>query len=286
MNACIDCLPCLGRNAVDFAQRSTQDPELRKKIVSESFHFLSSSDLTMSPPATIGEIVKIAQKYTGEQDLYRAEKEKSNRLAELLLKDAVNIPEYDPESFESRLRMAVAGNILDFGIYYDLNIENALNMVRDSFRMPLDLDAVKRIHDRMESAKNILYLLDNCGEAVFDRVFMEPYREKITIGVRGSYILNDVTEADLPECGLANFAKAVINNGAKYIPGTDLTAVSKEFLDVFQSADLVIAKGQGNFETLNDCNAPAAFLFLPKCPTVAALAGGELRSIQVKTINF
>lgn len=286
MNACIDCLPCLGRNAVDFAQRSTNDPELRKKIVSEAFHFLASSDLTISPPRFISEIVKIAEKYTGVKDLYLEEKEKSNRLAELLLKDAVNIPEYDPESFESRLRMAVAGNILDFGIYYDLNIEKALNMVRDSFQMPLDLDAVKRIQERMESANNILYLLDNCGEAVFDRVFMEPYREKITVGVRGSYILNDVTEADLPACGLAGFTKAAINNGAKSIPGTDLSAVSKEFLDVFHSADLVIAKGQGNFETLNDCDAPTAFLFLSKCPVVAALTGGGLRSIQVKTINF
>ena len=121
---------------------------------------------------------------------------------------------------------------------------------------------------------------------MFDRVFMEPFRDKITIGVRGSYILNDVTEADIPECGLENFAKAVINNGAKHIPGTDLSAVSKEFLDVFNSADLVIAKGQGNFETLNDCNAPTAFLFLSKCQVVSALTGGGLRSIQVRTLNF
>lgn len=286
MNICIDCFPCLGRNAVDFAYRSTEDPVIRQRIVSEAFHYLAECNLQDSPPVHISKIAEIAQKHAGVKDLYREEKEKSNQLATRLLKELSQIKEYDPDSFESRLRMAVAGNILDFGIYYDLDIEKGLDMVRKSFTLPLDLDAVKRIRDRMESAKNILYLLDNCGEAVFDRIFMEPFRDKITIGVRESYILNDVTEEDLPECGLAGFTRGVIRNGVVRVPGTDLSRVSKEFSDAFHSADVIIAKGQGNFETLNNCNAPVAFLFLAKCPIVAELTGGALKSIQVRTINF
>ena len=286
MNAYLECYPCLARNAVDLAKRATNDPVLQKKIVSESLQFLANQPGGKTPPWFFSQINGITQKYTGNKDLYQEEKNKSNRLAQQLVQNLQEIPEFHPDEFESRLRMAVAGNIIDFGIFSDLNIEQAIQAVRDSFRKPLPMDAVRLLKEKIDSAKTILYLLDNNGEAVFDRIFIEPFKEKVILGVRESNVLNDVTEEDLPACGLHNFTAGVIKNGTPGIPGTDIQTANREFLETFRSADLIIAKGQGNFETLNESDAPIAFLFMAKCPVVAQLLNVKLKTIQVRTINF
>ena len=204
----------------------------------------------------------------------------------LVLSSLEKIPEYDPADFESRLRLAIAGNILDFGIFNDLDIERALQTVRNVFSQVLDREAVKRIQARMDSAERILYVLDNCGEAVFDRVFMEPYRHKITLAVRGRAVFNDVLESDLADSGLAGFTRGVIATGQDRAPGVILSQCSEEFRRVFADSDLIIAKGQGNFETMNEYSEPIAFLFLAKCSVVIREIQAEPNSIQVRTLNF
>ena len=271
---------------MEAARRSTDDPAVRKAIVSESLHLLAETDLRMPPPYVARKILDIALRHTGCEELYGEEKRKSNLLAEELLKELPGIPEYDPADFESRLRLAIAGNILDFGIFADLDIRLAVQAVKSAFAKPLDRAAVNRLRAWMEKADRILYILDNCGEAVFDRVFMEPYREKITIGVRGRAAFNDVLSGDLAGCGLKGFARGVVSNGAEGIPGTVLAKCGEEFRRVYSEADLIIAKGQGNFETMNENAEPIAFLFLAKCPVVIREIGAEPHSIQVRTINF
>lgn len=286
MNTCIECLPCLGRIAVETATRSTGDPELREKIVTSAFQLLSQDVFHKSPPYYAKEILKVRDQVIAGNDIYIEEKKRSNQLAKELLKELSKIPQYDPENFESRLRLAIAGNILDFGVYSSLDMDKALEVVRLAFTKPIDEDAVKRVRNRMDSAEKILYLLDNCGEAVFDRVFIKPYRKKTVLGVRGCCVFNDVTEDDLEDCGLSCFARGVISNGPAGIPGTILEHTSEEFKKEFFSADLIISKGQGNFETLNESSVPIAFLFLAKCPVVIREIGAELHSLQVRTLNF
>ena len=285
MNACIECLPCLGKNAVDAAKRSTADSALRHRIVSEALSLLADNRLDQPPPCTARKILDLALSRTGIGEIYPEDKRKSNRLAEQLVLELPSIPEYDGESFESRLRLAVAGNILDFGIFAELDICRALEVVRSAFSKPLDLAAVRRLKEKIDSAERILYVLDNCGEAVFDRVFMEPFRHKVTLAVRGRPAFNDVTAADLADCGLDGFTAGWISNGPSGIPGVILEDSSDEFRRCFAEADLIIAKGQGNFECLNTCAAPIAFLFLAKCPVVTRLLGAEMNSMQVR-LNF
>ena len=284
MKACLNCLPCLGRNAVDAAKRSTDDPAIQRKIMSESLHLLADADLNLSPPHLAGKILEIARRLTGKSELYETEKKRSNQLAERLLEELPKLPEYHPDEFESRLRLAVAGNILDFGIFSDLNVESALDAVKSALVKPLDREAVERVRLRMESARRILYILDNSGEAVFDRVFMAPYQDKITLVVRGRPVFNDVTADDLPGCGLDGWNWA--DSGPNGYPGTILSETCEPFRKLFSEADLVIAKGQGNFETLNETRVPTVFLFLAKCPVVTALLHAEINSIQVRTVNF
>lgn len=286
MKTCLECLPCLGRNAVDIAARAGIPDAVRHIIVARSLRLLADCDMSMPPPFYARRIMNIGLEEGGSAcgELYAAEKECSAQLAELLLKELPSIPEYDPDSFESRLRLAVAGNILDFGIFSGLDIPSAVQSVKLAFTKTIDSGAAERLKAKMDSAEKILYLLDNCGESVFDRVFMEPYRGKITLGVRGCACLNDVTAGDLASSGFSP-DMPVVSNGTG-IPGTIPECTPPEFQKAFAEADLIIAKGQGNFETLNGTDRPAAFLFLVKCGVVARELGAELNSIQIITRGF
>ncbi len=285
MKVCLECLPCLGRNAVDIAARITNDPALQKEIVAESLHMIADNPMEMPPPFLARNIIDIALRRTGGvcEDPYQTEKELSTRLAQQLVLELPRIPEYNPDDFESRLRIAIAGNILDFGVFSSLNWEVARESIRQLFAKPIDRAAARRLKARMDSAQRILYLLDNCGEAVFDRIFLEPYREKITLGVRGRAAFNDITRDDLAASGLEGYP--VVTNGSG-IPGTMLSCAPEEFREAFADADLVIAKGQGNFETLNETTRSCACLFVAKCPVVTRLIGAETNSIQIRTLNF
>ena len=283
MNVCLECLPCLGKNAVDAAKRSTSDPVLQKKILADSFRMLAENDYQMPPSCTARKILDIALAYTGAEDIFEQEKQRSNCFAEQLLSGLSEIEAYHEADFESRLRLAVAGNILDFGIYADLDIRQAMEHVKSLFSVPLPADEIKLLRQKMDSAKRIFYILDNCGEAVFDRVFMTPYKDKITLGVRGRAVFNDVTRNDLAGCGLQDWK--YVENGSAGIPGTVLSECSEEFQKTYEEADLVIAKGQGNFETMNEYSKPIVFLFLAKCPVVTRLLGCGINSVQILLSN-
>lgn len=286
MKTSLECLPCLSRNAVVIAQRSCNDPELQHRIVCDSMHLLADTDMSEPPPFYAREIMDIAARHCQcpEHDPYREDKVKSIELATRLLGELDSIPEYDPGSFESRLRLAIAGNILDFGVFSDLDLNDALQTIRQAFRQKIDLEAMRKLEKRIGTAKRILYVLDNCGEGIFDRVFMELFREKVTVGVRGRNSLNDVTRAELAASGF-DPSIPVVDNGSG-IPGTMTGYLPEAFRNAMESADLIIAKGQGNFETMNEIPYPSSFLFLAKCPVVLKLLHAELKSIQIRNINF
>ena len=286
MKTHLECLPCLSRNAVVIAQKSTQVPMIQKQIVQNSMKMLAESDMQYSPTWYAAKIMDIALELTGgaQDDPYREEKDKSIALAKRILGELGSIPEYDPDSFESRLRLAIAGNILDFGIFSDLDLGEALQIIRKAFTAPIDRDAMLKLQKRIESAQKILYVLDNCGEGSFDRVFMELFKDKVTVGVRGRNSLNDVTRRELAESGYGPEIP-IVDNGSN-IPGSMIGSVPEPFLNAMKSADLIIAKGQGNFETMDDIPYPASFLFLAKCQVITRRLNAEPKSIQIRNINF
>ena len=157
-----------------------------------------------------------------------------------------------------------------------------MKSVSEAFEKPIDTAAIGRLETLMDNAKKILYLLDNAGEAVFDSVLMEPYRDKITVGVRGVPASNDMTRRELEASGLGGYP--VIDNGT-CLPGVIPEFVSDEMRKALGEADLVIAKGQGNFECLNETPYPLAFLFMAKCPVVVKLLKTQMRSLQVRLQN-
>ena len=286
MKTCLECLPCLTRNAITIARKCSGDPAVQHRIVTGAMKLLADSDLHRSPPVFCRDITEIALKQIDDPavDPYREEKEKSTVLAHRLLSELKSIPEYDPENFESRLRLAIAGNILDFGIFADLTMDEAIRSIRQAFTLPIDREAMRKLEARIRVSRKILYVLDNCGEAVFDRVFMELFEEKVTVGVRGGNSLNDVTRKELEMSGF-DASIPMVDNGSR-IPGTVLESVGEEFRRAMESADLIIAKGQGNFETMDELPYPVSSLFLAKCPVVVRKIGAEMKSIQIRNINF
>ena len=280
-----DCLPCLARNALDIAKLLSKDEAEQLALLRGGLACLAACDMRMPPPFHLHEMWDLAQANAKcpNPDPYAPMKEASTSLALELASNLGKLPGYNPDSFEHRLRLATSGNVLDFGIYSDLRAETALKIMAEAFQRKIDLEAVAQLEKKVLSAKSILYILDNCGEAVFDRIFMEPYQDKVTYGVRGGFTLNDMTRAEIAASGMGECK--VIDSGSN-IPGTILDCCGADFQEAFRKADLVIAKGQGNFETLDGTDRPIAFLFMAKCPVVCGRLGVEQNTVQVKLVNF
>ena len=289
MKACLDCLPCLARNAIDLARKSAQgDTALEAEIARSSMEILGAAaadGYPLPPPCYARKLMDNAlAKCSGRVlDPWIKEKKTSTELALKLMERINEIPGWDAESFESRLRLAVAGNILDFCIYADLDIGNAMDTMATAFTKPVDVAAVAELKRRMDEAKSILWIFDNCGEAVFDRLLMEPYREKLTLAVRGKPAFNDLTRNELAESGYGDdYAAGGVVSNDDGVPGVVDATCGAAFRSAFAAADLIVAKGQANFETMNErTDKPIAFLFLAKCPVVCRAIGAEPKTIQI-----
>ena len=289
MKACLDCLPCLARNAIDLARKSALgDAALEARIAAEGMRILgraAEEGYALPPPCYARQLIDNALAMSGGRvpDPWAPEKKTSTELALKLMERLGEIPGWDPNSFESCLRLAIAGNILDFSIYADLDIAAAMETMATAFTKPVDTVAVAELKRRMDAAKSILWIFDNCGEAVFDRLLMEPYRDKITLAVRGKPAFNDMTRAELEPSGLSHFIKcdSLVSNDDG-VPGVVDATCGDAFRAAFSRADLVVAKGQANFETMSErTDKPIAFLFLAKCPVVCRAVGAEPKTIQV-----
>ncbi len=343
MKACLDCLPCLARNATELARRSARgDAALEGRIAAEGMRILgraAEEGYTLPPPCYARQLIDnaLAMCDGAVPDPWAEEKRKSTELALKLVERMglftndnchncspianINLStggtrscasvavaqERDPpemSEFEKRLRLAIAGNILDFSIYADLDIAAAMETMKEAFTKPIcgtlaassadaqervpPSDIVVELKRRMDAAKSILWIFDNCGEAVFDRLLIEPYREKITLAVRGKPAFNDLTRAELAESGYPEgFAAGGVVSNDDGVPGVVDATCGDAFRAAFSRADLIVAKGQANFETMSDrTDKPIAFLFLAKCPVVCREVGAHPQTIQVILRNF
>lgn len=215
---------------------------------------------------------------TGAEDLYLEEKRNSNRIAGLLYE------EYKPKVFQSlegfimALRLSIAGNIMDYGAADTFDIHKTIDRVLHS---DFGIDQSSELQKRIREAGKILYLGDNNGEIVFDKLFIEYLNHKnLTFVVRGSAVLNDVTIENAREVGMTEVANVITNGyGA---PSTVLEKSSEEFLRYYREADLIISKGQGNFEGLQKENDPRIFfLMMVKCDVISEKTGAPKGSYIV-----
>lgn len=172
------------------------------------------------------------------------------------------------DPLEKSLLYARIGNYIDFAALSNVDQATVLTLLEEKSTESLDEEEYRNFLRDLSSAKKLVYLTDNCGEVVLDKLAVKILKEKypdldITVIVRGYPVVNDATMEDAEEIGLTDLVR-VIGNGSN-IGGTWIPGITSEARDLLYDADLIIAKGQGNFETLNDCGLNIYYLFLCKC---------------------
>ncbi len=268
MRTYFDCIPCAIRQVLDSVRMINDDEAMHERVLREALGLWHEMDMRDSPPAVAQKVHRIVRKLSGVADPYLAVKDQYNRLALELYPDLRQTVAGSSDPFQTAVRLAIAGNIIDFGVNSTLEESDVEQTIACSLTDPLDMDALEDLKKAVAEAKDILYLGDNAGEIVFDRLLIEQMpMEKVTFAVRGAPILNDALMADAEAAGLTDLVK-VIDNGAD-APGTILASCSKTFRRRFEKAGLIVAKGQGNFETLSDTDKDVFFLLRAKCAVLA-----------------
>jgi len=279
MKTSVDCLVCFMDQALRVARISSPDEGVQLAVVREVASLLPKMKMALTPPENSMAVYAAIAGITACPDPYLAIKKMSNDQALAIL------PELSKEVTESKiplitaLRLAIAGNIIDYGAMRSFDVAAALTRART---IPFAIDAGNQLLElvgRLPEKANVLYLADNCGEIVYDSLVIRCLADlglEVTVAVKAGPIINDALVADALACGLDQFARIITNGTA--CPGTPLPMCSAEFLHAFQNADLVISKGQGNFETLSEAvsetKGPIFFLLTIKCPVVGAHLAG------------
>ncbi len=271
MKATLDCIPCFIRQTLEAARMVSTDPAVHEQIVREVLRWTGEMDLRIPPPVMGQRIHRRLREITGVEDPYRAAKEQSNRMALSLLPELKAMIDTAPDPLITAARLAIAGNVIDMGVNGTVTETDVRRSIQHALEEPFTGDSAG-FQQAIVQARDILYLADNAGEIVFDRLLIEQLPPgRVTVAVRGAPILNDATLTDARAVGLHEIAE-IIDNGSD-APGTVLEDCSPEFNRRFAAAGLILAKGQGNFETLNDESRGIFFLFKAKCPVIAAHAG-------------
>lgn len=279
MKTFIDCIPCFISHSLNVAKMTARNAEEQREILRQTLALAASLDFEKSPPAMAKKIHAIIRQVTGIEDAYVKIKDESTAFALEMLPFLRHEVAKSEHPFETTIRLVIAGNIIDFGTDHNFNLNSVHQIIADALKQQIDLSAIGRLHERMKESERILYIADNCGEIVFDRLLIEPYRQKITLAVRGNPILNDATRREAEMSGMNDIVK-IIDTGDS-IPGVILENCSDEFIEHYENCDLVISKGQGNFETMHETDRPVFFLFMSKCRVIANLLDSELGSLNV-----
>ncbi|MCD4650327.1 MAG: ARMT1-like domain-containing protein [Candidatus Cloacimonetes bacterium] len=275
MKIFLDCIPCFVRQALDSARLATDDEQIHEQVVREVLRLAADLDMSQSPPAIGQKIHRLIRGLIGNNDPYHELKQRFNRLAMRMCVELAEQVRVSESPLETAIRLAIAGNIIDLGVKTSIAESEIEKVIRDCLTADFDSQQVEEFRNAVGRAEKILYLADNAGEIVFDRLLIEQLPcEKITVVVKGSPVINDATIEDARFVGLTEMVE-VIDNGSDG-PGTIMETCSQSFRDRFEDADLVIAKGQGNYETLSDVNKNIYFLLKAKCPVIARDLGCEV----------
>lgn len=281
MKTFVECVPCFVRQTIDTMRAVGADEGQMQEALRAVLEHASRMNFEDPPPVMGRDIHRIVRRIAGNGDPFEAIKRRQNEFALELLPRVRALVESAGDPFEAAARMAIAGNIIDLGAKTSLGEREVLATIETALHVPLDGD-VSELQAAAEKARSILYLADNAGEIVFDRLLVERLGvERVTLAVRGAPAINDALMADAETAGLTEMVR-VIDNGSD-APGTILPDCSREFVEAFEGADLVISKGQGNYETLSHSTDRDVFYLLKaKCPVIARDIGCERGALVVR----
>jgi uncharacterized protein with ATP-grasp and redox domains len=271
MKTHLDCIPCFLRQTIEAARQISTDTQVHEQIVREVLRMTAELNLDQPPPL-VGQLIRRRlRELTGVKDPYQAAKSRFNRLAMDALSKIAIVVKRSPDPLLAAAKFAIAANAIDMGVAAELSDADVREALLESADAPFH-GHEQQFKDAVADAKQILYLADNAGEIAVDRLLIEQLGpERVTLAVRGAPVLNDATLVDAHEVEMHELAE-VIDNGSD-VAGTALEDCSPHFRQRFHGADLIIAKGQGNFETLSEIAANTFFLFKVKCPVLSRHVG-------------
>jgi uncharacterized protein with ATP-grasp and redox domains len=266
MRTSLDCIPCILRQSLDAARLVSVDSAVHEQILRDVLQWAGEMDLDQTPPEMAQRIHRRLREITGVDDPYRQAKDRLNRLALELISGFRTAIESADDPLQMAARLAIAGNTMDMGVNGNLTEADIRQAMNRALTEPF-FGEMESFRQAVIDARSILYLADNAGEIAFDRLLVEQFPpERITVVVRGAPVINDATLIDARAVGLDEIVE-VIDNGLD-APGTILSDCPEEFRRRFAKADLIIAKGQGNYETLSDEPGNLFYLFKVKCPVI------------------
>jgi len=260
------CIPCFFRQVLIALEPNSLSRDNKLAIMRDVMKLTTQLPWDRTPAHTTTHLHRRIMQLLGK-DPFEDRKRRYNRIAMSLLPHLKEKIKTAAEPLEMALRIAVAGNVIDFGIFTEEEIEAQLERALEEPLYRFDYEEFKKT---LQQSKDILYLLDNSGEIVFDRVLIELLVEmgkQIIAVVKGSPVLNDATMEDAKYVGLDRIC-SVVDNGSFGI-GTILEWCSEDFREIFSSASMIISKGQGNLETLYTVEREIFFLFQVKCEVVS-----------------
>lgn len=271
-----ECDRCFLRQARDAARRCGVDAAQRERMVDAVARMLGEMPPAAAAPIKASRVHALIRELSGNADPYRGAKWEATAHALSLYPRLKALVRAAADPFDTALRLAIAGNIIDLGVAESYDLEASVTRV---LAMPFAVDAAARLRAALAQACEVLYLGDNAGETVFDRLLIETLPQRVVYVVKGGPAVNDAMREDATAAGLDRVC-TVVDNGAAIL-GNILSECSADFLHRFETADLVIAKGMANYESLRGVRDDLFFLLQVKCAIVAADLGTAEESIVV-----
>ncbi|PJJ26579.1 damage-control phosphatase ARMT1 family protein [Lacrimispora celerecrescens] len=270
------CLPCVVNQAIKVADITGLNT--KEELLREVFTYLSKMNFHETTPEIIGEIFDMIKRHTNNPDPYKETRNYYNTLFMKMLPEFERKIEQAENSFMLAIRYAIVGNIIDFNPIHNTLLEDIYDCFEKMEQLELAINDSHALMKDISNAGTLLYLGDNCGEICMDKILLKKIKEqnpnvKLFFGVRGKPVVNDSISEDAYSVGIDEYAE-VVDNGDGSL-GTVLNRTSPAFKEVYNNADIVIAKGQANYECLSEENKNIYFLLMTKCEVIAKDIGVE-----------
>jgi uncharacterized protein with ATP-grasp and redox domains len=284
MKAYLDCLPCLMNQALKAARAATDDEEVQRQVVNAMAGLIPELSLGLKPPEIAQRGYRLINRIAGNNDPFCQAKIDANHTALLLWPELNQLVEQSADRLLMACRLSILANSIDFGPDFNHGGIEAIVDEATTFSIPLTVNNYDQFRGCLDNSRTLLYLGDNAGEIVFDRLLIKEINRvkelETYFVVREKPVINDVTMDDALAVGMETVAN-VISNGSD-APATILSQCTAELQRLFRSADIIIAKGQGNYESLEGETGNIFFMLRAKCPLVADLLGVNVGDCVLK----
>ena len=284
MKTYLDCLPCLMNQALKAARAATDDEVIQRQVVNAVASLIPQLPLDLKPPEIGQRGYRLIRQITGNDDPFHHSKVEANRAVLSIYPRLQQLVQQSADRLFTACMLAIAGNSIDLGPKFEYgSIDNVINSTIGS-PLPLAVNNYDQFWSSLNNSRVLLYLGDNAGEIVFDRLLIEEINRvkemETYFVVRGEPVINDATMDDALAIGMDRVTK-IISNGSD-APATILSQCSTELQQLYHSADILIAKGQGNYEALEGEAGNIFFMLRAKCSLVAKLLGVSVGDCVLK----